>query len=95
MAELEAYDWDQKTVKEGMVSKAQAEEFRKTGKPPESWCGWTNNPDSETIRWEIKYRDHVTEFLNETSSASLRRAGMDSPGWPQGHSWPRNWATPQ
>ena len=79
LAELEAYDWDQKAIMQGMVSKAQAEEFRKTGKPPESWCGWTNATDVETIRWEIKYRDHVTEFLNVIMPA-LRKLAAEHGG---------------
>jgi len=66
LEELLAYDWTQTTTKQGMVDKEAAQRFRETGELPNSWCGWTNAPGYETIRWPITYKDAAGAFYTKT-----------------------------
>jgi len=80
VAELLAYDWDQKSTKQGVVGIGQYEKLKGTGDVPENWCGMVSGPKilvskpdeitPETThvvyKWEIKYSDHCKNFLSET-----------------------------
>lgn len=48
VAELLAYDWDQITTKQGVVSPAQYVIWREKGKP-EEWCGGVSGPDVHMV----------------------------------------------
>ena len=72
--ELLDYDWDQVAILRGVVTVEQAEEYRRSGKKPETYCGWTNAPGHEQIEWEEKYRDCVSHFYNSILS-ELKKLG--------------------
>jgi len=83
LAELKSYDWDQISIKQGVIPLGQYNALKGTGKGPESWCGMIGGPDilvsePEEItaatthvfyRWAIKYRDHAENFLSKTIPA--------------------------
>ena len=57
LSELLAIDLDAMVTQRGMVSAEQASEFRKTGNPPDSYCGWTNREDYVKIQWQEPLRE--------------------------------------
>ncbi len=53
LSELLAYDFDQITVKRGVIELAKYAELRKTNKSPESWSGGISGPNIVTIDEDV------------------------------------------
>jgi len=64
--ELLDYNWNQTIVIRGMVTKETAEEYRKTGKTPDVWCGSTNQNGFENLEWKENLMEFTKGFVNET-----------------------------
>lgn len=66
LKELLEADWDQIKTNRGMVTPEQAEEFKKNGTLPDTWCAWTSQKDAVQIEWTWPLRDVCDEFINGT-----------------------------
>ncbi|MED1801822.1 hypothetical protein [Brevibacillus porteri] len=66
LQELLTYDWDQTTTITGWVEKNVADKYRQTGKRPSYWFYDTTNRNNnyEQISWQVKYSEHVQQFLD-------------------------------
>ena len=51
LKEMLEYDYNGLMVTRGMVSHAVAVAFKKEGKLPETWCGWTSQKGHEQLEW--------------------------------------------
>lgn len=69
LKELLDYDWSQGYTESGIVATSVAEEYRKTGKKPESWCQGTNAKDVERLEWPESYSEMCDNFITQTIPA--------------------------
>lgn len=62
LKEMLEYDYNGLVAECGMVTHAAAEAFRKEGKLPEEWCGWTNREGHEQMTWPRPLKDAAWLF---------------------------------
>jgi hypothetical protein len=61
-AELNAYDWDQETTEQGVVSVEEFKVFKSKGKP-DGWCGGVHGVGVECISNEEMERHSASELV--------------------------------
>lgn len=59
LSELLAYNLEQEVKIRGMCDAEAADRLAKTGKMPESWCGWSSDENMVEFEHYIKLRDNA------------------------------------
>jgi hypothetical protein len=62
LKEMLEYDYNGLRIECGMVTHATAEAFRKEGKLPEEWCGWTSMKGYEKMEWKRPLKEAAYLF---------------------------------